>query len=169
VSQIPVSYLSLRAPPCCDRALPAGLEVRVERLPLQSYLEIYNAVGGPWGWDQRHRMPQEALDRHLRSEACRIYVLRPIATPEVTMGFCEFDLVDRIKPQLMNFGLQRQYFSRGLGLPLLCHALRDVWSLSNPQLVWLHTDSMDHPRAMQTYRDAGFELERVEMMTVYDL
>jgi ribosomal protein S18 acetylase RimI-like enzyme len=114
-------------------------------------------------------MPPEELARHLRSEACRIYVLREIASPEVTMGFCEFDLVDRAKTQLMNFGLKPEYFRRGCGLPLLCHALCDVWSVFNPQLIWLHTDSMDHPRALDTYRRAGFEIDRIQMEAVVDL
>jgi GNAT superfamily N-acetyltransferase len=46
---------------------------------------------------------------------------------------------------------------RGLGPWLLATALHAEWR-SNPDRIWLHTDTWDHPAALGVYARAGFQV-----------
>ncbi len=58
--------------------------------------------------------------------------------------------------EIAYFGLIPEYIGRGLGPALLDWALERAWS-RRPRRVWLHTCSLDHPKALAVYRQAGFE------------
>lgn len=168
---IPVTYMSLDAPPAAlSRSLAdLGVRANIERLDADAFLELYGAVGAPWGWDQRRGMPREALAAHLAGPASRVYVLRNDAPDGAELGLCELDLSEARAPEIVNFGLRPEEIGRGLGLPFLCHVLCDVWAALTPDRIWLHTDVMDHPKAIETYRHAGFTIDRVVMEDAAEL
>jgi GNAT superfamily N-acetyltransferase len=70
---------------------------------------------------------------------------------------CEFDRSVFPQIELKNFGLVPDAQGRGLGPWLLATALQGEWR-SNPDRIWLHTDTWDHPAAQRVYERAGFRV-----------
>jgi GNAT superfamily N-acetyltransferase len=154
--QLLVTYMEMRTRPTGE-PLPSPVEnaaFALERLEAEQFLSLYRAVGETLRWDQRLRMPAEALDAFLRSPSTAIYVLRIDGR---AVGLCEFDRVDTADIELTHFGLIPDMQGRRLGPYLLDAALRAVWDRA-PQRIWLHTDEWDHSKAQDTYRRAGFDI-----------
>jgi GNAT superfamily N-acetyltransferase len=63
--------------------------------------------------------------------------------------------------ELAYFGLLPSFIGRGLGTELLAAAIDRAWQL-RPGRVWVHTCTLDHPRALQTYQSRGFEIYKSE-------
>ncbi len=127
----------------------------LERLARPGYLALYRRVGEPLKWDQRLAMPEQELDSLLAGGSLRIYVLRDAQGS--ALGLCEFDRAAFPQIELKNFGLVPQAQGRGLGPWLLATALHGEWR-SNPDRIWLHTDTWDHPAAVHVYERAGFRV-----------
>jgi GNAT superfamily N-acetyltransferase len=121
----------------------------------EPYLALYVLVGESLGWDQRLSMSEAQLEALLGGDSLRIYVLRDISGD--ALGFCEFDRSGFPQIELKNFGLVPEAQGRGLGQWLLATALQGEWR-SNPDRIWLHTDTWDHPAAQRVYERAGFRV-----------
>jgi GNAT superfamily N-acetyltransferase len=162
-----VTYLELLAPPAEHAALampPGELQVEAERLSVEDYLALYRAIGGPFDWDQRLRMPRAALADALMAEATRTFVLREAGRP---VGLCEFDGFRGEEVELVHFGLVPDVYGRRLGPFLLDWCLRTAWGPATRR-IWLHTDTNDHPKAMATYGRAGFKAYMQKMESFPD-
>ncbi len=154
--QLLVTYMEMRGRPTGE-PLPVPVEsaaFALERLTAEQFLPLYRAVGEPLRWDQRLRMPADALDTFLRSPSTAVYVLR---VGGLAVGLCEFDRVDTADIELTHFGLIPEMQGRRLGPYLLNGALRAIWDRA-PDRVWLHWDEWDHAKAQETYRRAGFSV-----------
>ncbi|MEW6632789.1 MAG: GNAT family N-acetyltransferase [Pseudomonadota bacterium] len=161
-----VTYMEMLAPPFGDpfeAPLPGAFVAR-ETLDRSRYLELYHAVGGPVQWDQRLRMPVADLEMLLASPSTHLNVLR---VDGETAGFCEFNGVGQPEVELVHFGLVPAFQGRRLGPFLLDRALRRAWSYQ-PERLWLHTDTHDHPAAQSVYRRAGFKAYAQRMETFPD-
>lgn len=71
--------------------------------------------------------------------------------------------------EIATFGLLPEYVGRGLGGYALTLALRQAWSTEPVgadavRRVWLHTNSHDHPRALENYTRRGMCPYRVEVV-----
>lgn len=154
--QLLVTYMEMRAHPTGEPLLPPveRAALTLERLAAGPFLSLYRAVGEPLRWDQRLRMPADALVAFLCSASTALYILRVEGQP---VGLCEFDRVDTAEIELTHFGLIPEMQGKRLGPYLLNGALRAIWDRA-PQRVWLHTDEWDHARAQETYRRAGFSV-----------
>jgi GNAT superfamily N-acetyltransferase len=144
----------------CEPALPAALywgseRVTLERMARESYLALYRGVGESLGWEQRSSMSEAELEALLGGDSLHIYVLRDVSGN--ALGFCEFDRCGFPQIELKNFGLVPDAQGRGLGPWLLATALQGEWR-SNPDRIWLHTDTWDHPAAQRVYQRAGFRV-----------
>ena len=150
-----VTYLE-QCEPAAPPALHWGSErVALERMSRPAYLALYRRVGEPLHWDQRVMMPEAELDALLGGETLHIYVLRDMHGE--ALGFCEFDRGGFPQIELKNFGLVPDAQGRGLGPWLLATALQGEWR-SNPDRIWLHTDTWDHQAALPVYERAGFRI-----------
>ncbi|MDX8527626.1 GNAT family N-acetyltransferase [Mesorhizobium sp. MSK_1335] len=161
-----VTYMEmLAAPRGAARASPLpGAIVARERLDPSSYLDLYRAVGGPVQWDQRLRMPEAELGTVLATTSTHIHVLR---VDGEAAGFCEFNDIGQAAVELVHFGLVPAFQGKRLGPFLLDRALRAAWS-HQPERLWLHTDTHDHPAAQSVYRRAGFKPYAQRMETFPD-
>lgn len=143
----------VRAAPVPDDApllLPAGLPA-----PELSRF-FYTLVGAEWSWtDRLGWTPQQWL----------AWVDRPghhlvtAWTDGVPAGYYELDAdSDGGVPgsvELAYFGLAPVGIGRGWGRWFLATALRHAWALPGTRRVWVHTCSLDHPRALANYEAAG--------------
>ncbi len=148
-----VTYLEQNEPPPPPALYWGSERIAVEKLTRETYLALYARVGAALHWDQRAAMPAAELQALLDGEALRIYVLRDAGG--MALGFGEFDRTLFPQIELKNFGLIPEAQGRGLGPWLLATALQGEWR-SNPDRLWLHTDTWDHPAAVRVYERAGF-------------
>ena len=144
------------------RAGPATV-LRAERPTLSFYRYLYDTVGADWNWYARRHLSGEALATIIHDDRVEVFVLYVRGVPA---GFVELDRRVEGEVQIAYFGLIPEYIGRGLGPFLLDRALGRAWSY-RPRRVWLHTCSLDHPKALAVYERAGFvvydrEVEHVD-------
>ena len=90
----------------------------------------------------------------IHDEAVEVFVLYARGVPA---GYAELDRRAGKEVEIAYLGLVPEYIGRGLGPILLDRALERAWSCT-PRRVWLHTCSLDHPKALAVYQRAGFEV-----------
>jgi GNAT superfamily N-acetyltransferase len=136
--------------------------LRAERPTVSYYRYLYNTVGEPWLWWERRMLPDPELERIIHDPLVEIYVLYVDGVPA---GYAE---LDRRKPddvELAYFGLIPQFIGRKLGPFLLNWAVDTAW-FHQPKRLWVNTNNLDHPKALQIYQKAGFVPYRQETKTI---
>jgi len=148
-----VTYLEMRSKPNVQIKDAPGLSCRKAPHPdLNWYRELYLAVGLDWLWFNRLRMSDEELASTIRDPKVDIYAL---ALEGNEKGLLELDRRTAGEVEIAYFGVTADLLGRGAGRFLMQHALAEAWS-HNPQRVWVHTCTLDHPRALSLYLKAGF-------------
>lgn len=154
---VTVTYLEMTSP--AQRATPPGRAeptavLRAERPTLSFYRYLYDTVGADWNWYARRQLSGEALAAIVHDDRVEVFVLYVRGVPA---GFVELDRRVEAEVEIAYFGLVPEYIGRGLGPFLLDRALGRAWS-RHPRRVWLHTCSLDHPKALTVYQRAGFSV-----------
>ena len=126
--------------------------LKVKRPPVHFYRYLYETVGGPYIWVERTRMSDEELAAIVQDEKVELYVLYCEGAPA---GYAELDFRKSAEAELAYFGLIHDYLGRGLGSFLLATAIDIAWSKPIERL-WVHTNTLDHPRALPLYQKMGF-------------
>lgn len=162
-----VTYLEMKAPPPPrpprQPAHPVAL-LRLHKPSAKYYRYLYAAVGEPWLWYERRAMTDDALLPLIRAEGIEISVLYAEGEPA---GFFEIDYRAREDVNLAYFGLVPQFIGHGLGGFLLGRAVDEAWRRGARRL-WLHTCTLDHPRALALYQKAGFVPYKQETKVIDD-
>jgi GNAT superfamily N-acetyltransferase len=149
----------LRASPTTD---PAVQFVRLEPIAIERYRHLYRAVGDQWYWHDRSDWTNERIAAHL--SLSNVSVWECLAGGQ-TAGFFELVTHDDGGVEIAYFGLIAEFIGRGLGKAMLTRAAEQAWSLA-PSRVWLHTCTLDSPRALPNYLARGFEETRKEVYRV---
>jgi GNAT superfamily N-acetyltransferase len=161
--QFTVFHLEMFQPP--ERVVPPprdGLIVMQARLPtLHFYRYLYDAVGRDWNWTRRKSWSDEELAAVVQHPQNELHVLYADGVPA---GFAELDFRNPADVELVQFGLVPEFIGQGLGTYFLNWVLDFVWR-RRPNRFWLHTCTMDHPRALSNYLKAGFTIYREETRT----
>lgn len=162
---VTVTYLQMTSPD--QRAVAPGWTEgttiqRAERPTVSFYRYLYDTVGADWDWYERRRLSDDALAAIVHDDAVEVFVLYVRGVPA---GYVELDRRVEGEVEIAYFGLMPDYIGRGLGPALLGWALEQAWSY-RPRRVWLHTCSLDHPKALAVYRRAGFEMYDREVVAV---
>lgn len=140
--------------------LPAGLALRrVERPAVDWYRELFRRIGEPWLWHSRLRLGNEALGLILSDRAVEIWACSAPAEAageaRTDVGLVELDFREPDACELAFFGLTIPWTGRGVGQPLMAHALSRAWARPIGRL-WVHTCTLDHPAALAFYVRSGF-------------
>ncbi len=163
---IVVTYLEMLKPPTRPTvpAPPVGkiALLRAERPTVSYYRYLYNTVGEPWLWWERRRLSDAELERIVHDPLVEIYVLHVDGVPA---GYAELDRRKPDEVELAYFGLIPQFLGLKLGPFLLNWAVDTAW-FSNPERLWVNTNNLDHPKALQIYQKAGFVPYRQEIRTI---
>ena len=157
-------YLELREPSSLRPARASDLSARIERLdpcPVEAYRALYRDVGERWHWRDRLAWSDERLAEHLARDAVSVYVAR---VGREIAGYFELEAHADGSVEVAYFGLRQEFFGRGLGGELLTRAVEEAWRLG-ARRVWLHTCSLDSPRALPNYVARGFQQFREEWYT----
>jgi len=142
------------------RGRPPAFDVRIEHVAVPTvvaYRDLYDKVGRPWLWYERRLWTDEALQALLVRPGHELHVAYD---GPALVGF--FELGD---DEIAFFGLTLEYIGRRIGPWLLDRAIERAFALGLTRLR-LNTNTVDHPRALDTYRKAGFRStgsERVEL------
>ena len=137
------------------RALPdAPLRlVRWERPVAEKYRALFRRVGAPWLWFSRLVMEEPALIAIIHDPAVEVYAVIDRAGVEV--GMLELDFRHAGACEIGYFALVPELAGHGLGRWLMAQALMLAWR-GDVTRVWVHTCTLDHPRALGFYRAQGF-------------
>ena len=150
-----ITRLEMSAPPRQSLPLPVNIAtavMRVPEIPVDYYRFLYNQVGRRWHWVDRQRMEDEALRSILHDKRTEIAVLYVNGAPA---GFYEFYRQDDEIVEFCHFGLMEHALGLGVGKWFLLQALYAAWS-HEPKSVYVTTNNLDHPRAIQLYQMFGF-------------
>ena len=152
---VTITHLEMTRRPRLPAPPPPALKVavlRAENVSVPFYRYLYNTVGAPWAWYERRRLSDDELAAIIRHPDVDVLVLYAGGEPA---GYAELDRRAMPDIELVFFGLMPHFIGRKLG-PWLLHWVIDAAWTREPQRLWLHTCSLDHPRAIAHYQRAGF-------------
>lgn len=149
-----VTYLEMTERP---RPKPGSALVPLQLVPvtdpdLQQYRTLFRAVGGPWLWFSRLMLDDDALRARLTAPGIALYTVQ---LRKQDVGLLELDFSQEGEVEIGFFGLMPQLTGKGAGSWLMSQALALAWA-KKPRRVWLHTCSLDHPKALSFYLKHGF-------------
>lgn len=127
--------------------------MRASDIPTDFYQYMYRLVGKNHHWYERRKLCGAELYSIINDDHTHIDYLYADGCPA---GFFELDtskLPDQV--EIVYFGLAPYYQGMGLGKWFLSAAISAAWNY-NPDVVSLHTNSLDHPSALQLYQRMGF-------------
>jgi GNAT superfamily N-acetyltransferase len=161
--KIPVTtwYLEMTAPTDLRpaRASTVALDLIQALVPCPELNRFfYTAVGGDWFWTDRLPWTYEEWLRYLDRPELETWTAWRSGSPA---GYFELERLPATGVEIVYFGILPQFIGQGLGGRLLTAAVERAWQLK-PHRVWLHTCTLDHPKALANYRARGFRLYREE-------
>jgi GNAT superfamily N-acetyltransferase len=159
---ITITYLEITPRGWTRRGQPPEIDVEVAPViapTVSFYRDLYDRVGRPWLWHERRVLTDAALATVLTTPGHELHVARHKGE---LVGYFEL-----LAGEIVFFGLTLDYIGRRIGPWLLDRAIEHGFALGNPRLI-LNTNTVDHPRALDTYRKAGFETVRRETKDVPD-
>jgi GNAT superfamily N-acetyltransferase len=155
VLEVAVTYLEMRARPQLSPPPAPSLPHRIELVPnpsLAFYRYLYNVVGEPWLWHERRKTDDATLASLLADPDLILLVAYAEGEPA---GYAELNARRQPDIELAYFGIVPKFIGHGLGPTLLHAAVELAWSRT-PRRLWVHTCSLDHPKALPCYQKAGF-------------
>lgn len=121
---------------------------------------LYEAVGADWQWTDKQHWTDAQWQQYVEDPNLRTFGMYDDGSPA---GYYEL-LADETGIEIAYLGLLPAFVGRGLGGPLLTHALQTAWQ-ANPHRVWLHTCTLDHPSAIPNYQARGMVIYKTETST----
>ncbi|MDY8108373.1 GNAT family N-acetyltransferase [Fulvimarina sp. 2208YS6-2-32] len=143
-----------------DAPLPeAGIDARagwtirrVEAPRLDDYLDLYRRIGASHLWYGRLTQTEAEVAAYLAAETTAIFTLEVDGAAE---GIMDLDFSAPGVCELVYFGVTPGLTGSGAARFMMAHVLSFVGQSGTDKL-WLHTNTIDHPRAMAFYRRSGF-------------
>ncbi len=117
------------------------------------YLNLYKSIGEPWGWTGRLLLTEQALSEKLNDPSNEVWLFK---LDGQLKGYFEIDRSEEGKAELVYLGLLPEEIGKGYGKSFLDAAI--ATAAKNNNQVWLHTCEHDHPKALASYVNAGFEI-----------
>ncbi len=132
--------------------------VRWEPPKLAAYRMLFLRVGSPWLWFSRAAMDDMRLAGIIHDPAVAIWAV--IDARGIEIGLLELDFRTVGECEISFFGVVPELAGKGNGRWLMAHALAAAWGSrfapTPVTRVWVHTCSLDHPRALGFYVKCGF-------------
>jgi GNAT superfamily N-acetyltransferase len=160
-------YLRHDTPWTVERLDPPRGDLTFEELrpiTLRDYRALYDAVGLDWLWSDRRRMDQAKLERDLTGPGVSVHVLK---ASDETAGFYELNTRRPEATDIAYFGLMPDFIGAGLGPWMLREAIAHAARLRSMP-VTLNTCTLDHPKALRNYQDAGLTIIQEEQEDTLD-
>ena len=124
--------------------------------PSPSFLRyLYAATGGDWRWTDRLPWNDEQWLARQADPAVEIWVAMDAGAPAGYFELARLD--DGRSVELCYFGLLPHAVGKGQGGAMLTAAVDRMWEMGAVR-VYVNTCSLDHPRALETYKSRGFQV-----------
>jgi GNAT superfamily N-acetyltransferase len=149
------THLELRSPDQLRPARDADVPVRFARrddISVDHYRRLYREVGRAWHWRDRDSWSDDRLTALLASSDVAVW---ECLVGDESGGFFELTRHDDGSVEIAYFGLIDRFFGQGIGGAMLTRAAREGWAMGANR-VWLHTCTLDSPRALPNYLARGF-------------
>lgn len=162
VLPVTITHLELAADDWTRRGQPPEIAVDIEHVTKPTaaqYLRLYDRVGRPWLWYERKLFTHDELTARLERPGHELHIARHEGE---LVGYFELD-----GEEIDFFGLTLDYIGRRIGPWLLDRAIERGLARGATRLR-LNTNSVDHPRALDTYVRAGFRIVRRETKQLQD-
>lgn len=155
----------MRAPPEMQILRPGIREqlriLTMPRVPVDFYAYLYDRVGRPHHWTSR-RLPPDQLAAEIHREGIAVHVLY---ADSAAAGWFELDTVRKpTETRLVHFGLLPEFRGRGIARWFLGEAVSAAFAIGRP-LVTLETNTLDHPAALKLYKEAGFRIVSMRIVS----
>jgi GNAT superfamily N-acetyltransferase len=149
-----VTHLEMLSPPRARPLKAVPLRLRRWQTPsADKYRLLYRRVGEPWLWFSRLVIADANLCAILHDPAVEVFA---IVDPQgIEVGLLELDFRQAGACEIAFFGLIPQLTGQGFGGWLMAQALGLAWRKGVTR-VWLHTCTLDDPRALGFYIAQGF-------------
>jgi len=158
------TYLRLLNPDALRPVAIADDRLKFERIPditVARARQLYTDVGAAYHWHDRYRWSDDAYATYLARPRLSCWLLTWAGDDA---GFVEIEKHADGSVEIVLFGLLARFHGRGFGKHMLTAAVREAWR-QGPTHVWLHTCTLDSPRAMPNYVARGFTPYREERYT----
>lgn len=156
------TYLEMHSPeqlrpPRCSRE---DFQIREQtRRDWQFNRDLYLAVGQHWSWSDKRTWSDEQWQEYALAPELRTF---GAYLGDALAGYYELRRDKEGGVEIAYFGLLPQFIGRGLGGALLTSAIEQAWQISpSVARVWVHTCSLDHPRALANYQARGMSIYKV--------
>ncbi len=159
---ITITHLEMVRVDWTERGRAPEIDVSIEYIRTPSatfYRELYDRVGRPWLWYERRLLSDAALQTLLDQPDHELHVARHDSE---LVGYFELD-----GEEVAFFGLTLGYIGRRIGPWLLDRAIERAFARGVARIE-LNTNTLDHPKALDTYRKAGFRPVRSESKELRD-
>jgi GNAT superfamily N-acetyltransferase len=136
------------------RSSPRDPGWKIERLAVPDLIRYRNAfhrVGDEYLWTLRLLMTDEELTAYLTDPQIEV---RFLVTADGDEGILELDFRVEQECEVALFGVAASLQGTGAGRWLMNQALEIAWSRPIARF-WLHTCTLDHPKALAFYRRTG--------------
>jgi GNAT superfamily N-acetyltransferase len=153
--QVVRTYLELKTP---GQLKPARVEdhlLRLARVPVPSVplvQRLYKEVGAEYHWADRWKWSIKEWTDWVEQIGYGVWILTYDGD---LAGFFEFTAGEDGSVEISLFGLVARFHGRGLGKHLLTGAVEIAWAIGANR-VWLHTCTLDDPKALPNYLARGF-------------
>ncbi|MFV0622804.1 GNAT family N-acetyltransferase [Sphingomonas sp. ac-8] len=149
-----VTSLEMRTRPPLRPLPDAPLRLVPWPMPdLGKYRALFRRVGEPWLWFSRLVMDDDRLAAIVHDPGIAVYAA--VDRQGIEVGMLELDYRRAGECELSYFALVPELVGRGFGRWLMAQALALAWRKDVARL-WVHTCTLDHPRALGFYRASGF-------------
>lgn len=159
---VTITHLALARADWTRRGMPPAITVDIAREPEPTaafYLDLYDRVGRPWLWYERRLYGNGELAALLNRPGHEVHIARHDGA---LVGY--FELYEN---EIVFFGLAPKFIGRRVGPWLLDRAIERGLARGSSRLI-LNTNTVDHPRALDTYRQAGFRVMGSESRELQD-
>jgi GNAT superfamily N-acetyltransferase len=113
---------------------------------------LYETVGRDWWWYTRLVWTRDDWLRYVDRPEVETWVAYERGTPA---GYFELERQAGGDVEVVYFGLLPHAIGRGVGGWMLTMALQRAWAMEATERVWLHTCTLDAPRARRNYERRG--------------
>lgn len=131
-----------------------------EAAPVWYFRALYDAVGRDHAWEDLHDEPDAELAVWLHDPEVRLWTLMRDGWPQ---GFFILDARMAGETVLNLLGLVPEAIGQGYGRYLVRTAVLTAWARPGLQRLRVETCSLDHPRALAVYQQAGFDVVAQEV------
>ncbi len=119
---------------------------------------LYQTVGFQWNWVDRLPWTLNDWRDWVDRDELQTWIGWLKGAP---VGYFELETQENEDVEISSFGLFIHFIGKGVGGPLLTETVSRAWD-AGAERVWLHTCTLDHPRALDNYKARGFRIFREE-------